>query len=109
MRNFILVLEIFMENNVALYCDAFRFMPQHLQERRFLLVKHYILILKCTGELVSLNINRYKCGYCGACVGVCPKGALELVETWVEVDESTCITCGICDRICPVGAIEVMK
>ncbi|AKB47558.1 Ferredoxin [Methanosarcina sp. Kolksee] len=42
-------------------------------------------------------------------MGVCPKGALELVETWVEVDESTCITCGICDRICPVGAIEVMK
>ncbi|AKB81874.1 Ferredoxin [Methanosarcina barkeri 3] len=42
-------------------------------------------------------------------MGVCPKGALELVETWVEVDENTCITCGICDRICPVGAIEVMK
>ncbi|AKB11974.1 hypothetical protein MTHERMMSTA1_12400 [Methanosarcina thermophila MST-A1] len=42
-------------------------------------------------------------------MGVCPKGALELIETWVEVDESTCIACGICDRICPVGAIEVMK
>ncbi|TFH05526.1 MAG: ferredoxin, partial [Methanosarcina sp.] len=23
---------------------------------------------------MSININRYKCGYCGACVGVCPKG-----------------------------------
>jgi NAD-dependent dihydropyrimidine dehydrogenase PreA subunit len=67
------------------------------------------LPLKSTGELVSLNINRYKCGYCGACVGVCPKGALELVETWVEVDESTCIACGVCDRVCPVGAIEVIK
>jgi NAD-dependent dihydropyrimidine dehydrogenase PreA subunit len=67
------------------------------------------LSLKIIGELVSININRYKCGYCGACVGVCPKGALELVETWVEVDESTCVACGICDRICPVGAIEVMK
>jgi Fe-S-cluster-containing hydrogenase component 2 len=42
-------------------------------------------------------------------VGVCPKGALELVETWVEVDENICVACGICDRICPVGAIEVMK
>jgi len=67
------------------------------------------LPLKVTGELVSFKINRYKCGYCGACVGVCPKGALELIETWVEVDENTCIACGICDRICPVGAIEVMK
>jgi len=67
------------------------------------------LPLKFTGELVSISINRYKCGYCGACVGVCPKGALELVEIWVEVDGNTCILCGICDRICPVGAIEVMK
>jgi NAD-dependent dihydropyrimidine dehydrogenase PreA subunit len=67
------------------------------------------LPLKCSGELVSLKINKYKCGYCGACVGVCPKGALELVETWVEVDESTCISCGVCDRVCPVGAIEVVK
>lgn len=80
-----------------------------LYERLSLLVKDHDLPLKFTGELVSININRYKCGYCGACVGVCPKGALELVETWVEVDESTCIKCGICDRICPVGAIEVMK
>lgn len=74
-----------------------------------LLVKDHDLPLKLTGELVSINVNRYKCGYCGACVGVCPKGALELVETWIEVDESICIVCGICDRICPVGAIEVMK
>jgi NAD-dependent dihydropyrimidine dehydrogenase PreA subunit len=68
-----------------------------------------LIALKSTGEPVSLNINRYKCGYCGACVGVCPKGALELVETWVEVDDSTCIACGVCDRVCPVGAIEVVK
>jgi Fe-S-cluster-containing hydrogenase component 2 len=94
---------------VALYCHAFRSISHYLQERGYLLVKHYKLSLKGTGELVSIKINRYKCGYCGACVGVCPKGALELVETWVEVDENTCITCGICDRICPVGAIEVMK
>jgi NAD-dependent dihydropyrimidine dehydrogenase PreA subunit len=78
-------------------------------KRRYLLVKDHDLPLKLTGELVSININRYKCGYCGACVGVCPKGALELVETWIEVDESICIVCGICDRICPVGAIEVTK
>jgi NAD-dependent dihydropyrimidine dehydrogenase PreA subunit len=84
-------------------------MSHHLQERLYFLVNDYDLFLKVTGELVSININRYKCGYCGACVGVCPKGALELVETWIEVDESVCIVCGICDRICPVGAIEVVK
>lgn len=94
---------------MASYCQAFRYMSHYLQERGYLLVKYHNLLLKVTGELVSININRYKCGYCGACVGVCPKGALELVETWVEVDESMCVACGICDRICPVGAIEVMK
>ncbi|HWQ20907.1 MAG TPA: 4Fe-4S binding protein [Methanotrichaceae archaeon] len=53
------------------------------------------------------SINRYKCCYCGACVGTCPKCALELVETWLEVSEEECIECGICTKICPVGALEV--
>ena len=55
---------------------------------------------------MSVEVNRYKCGYCGACVGVCPKGALELIETWIEVDNS-CTSCGVCAKICPVGALEV--
>ncbi len=55
-----------------------------------------------------LVINRYKCGYCGACVGVCPATALELVETWLEVDDS-CVGCGICTKICPLGALELTE
>jgi ferredoxin len=55
---------------------------------------------------MSVEVNRFKCGYCGACVGVCPKGALELLETWIEVDDS-CTRCGVCAKICPVGALEV--
>ncbi|SDF87112.1 4Fe-4S dicluster domain-containing protein [Methanolobus vulcani] len=58
--------------------------------------------------MVTINVNKFKCGYCGACVSVCPAGALELVETWIEVNES-CTSCGICAKICPVGAIEVKK
>ncbi|WP_340818927.1 4Fe-4S binding protein [Methanolobus sp. WCC4] len=58
--------------------------------------------------MVTINVNKFKCGYCGACVSVCPTGALELVETWIEVSEK-CTTCGICSKICPVGAIEVKK
>ncbi|WP_091931598.1 4Fe-4S binding protein [Methanolobus profundi] len=57
---------------------------------------------------MTIEINKFKCGYCGACVGVCPFGALELVETWVEAND-TCTSCGICAKICPVGAIEVKK
>ncbi|WP_292469165.1 4Fe-4S binding protein [Methanolobus sp.] len=57
---------------------------------------------------MTINVNKFKCGYCGACVSVCPTSALELVETWIEVDEK-CTSCGICAKICPVGAIEVKK
>ncbi|MGP8320493.1 MAG: 4Fe-4S binding protein [Methanosarcinaceae archaeon] len=57
---------------------------------------------------MTIDVNRYKCGYCGACVGVCPTGALELIETWIETDE-TCISCGNCAKVCPVGAIEVNR
>ena len=56
-------------------------------------------------------INRYKCCYCGACIGTCPvkTGALELIETWVDVDADMCTGCGICAKICPVGAIEIKQ
>jgi ferredoxin len=53
-----------------------------------------------------VSVNKFKCGYCGACVSVCPSNALELIETWIEVD-SSCNNCGICAKICPVGALEV--
>ena len=55
---------------------------------------------------MSVDVNIYKCGYCGACVGVCPVGALELIETLIEVN-NTCTDCGACAKICPVGALVI--
>jgi len=55
-----------------------------------------------------LNIRRDICGYCGACVSVCPEGALELVDVFLTVD-AACINCGICEKVCPLGALEVVK
>ncbi|HDR74325.1 MAG TPA: ferredoxin, partial [Methanoculleus sp.] len=46
------------------------------------------------------------CGYCGACVSVCPEGALELIDAYLSVSDA-CINCGICARVCPLGALEV--
>ncbi|HOT07232.1 MAG: Ferredoxin [Methanosaeta sp. PtaB.Bin039] len=53
-----------------------------------------------------LTVDRYRCGYCGACVGVCPEMALELVETWIEISPE-CVECGRCTKICPTGALEL--
>jgi len=53
-----------------------------------------------------LNIHREVCGYCGACVSVCPEGALELIDAYLSVSDA-CINCGICARVCPLGALEV--
>jgi Uncharacterized anaerobic dehydrogenase len=33
---------------------------------------------------VTIIVNRNKCGYCGACVAVCPTMALELKEVWID-------------------------
>ena len=57
---------------------------------------------------IMLIIKREICGYCGACVSVCPEGALELIDAYITVDSGCCIQCGICARICPLGALEVI-
>ncbi|NYT00345.1 MAG: 4Fe-4S dicluster domain-containing protein [Methanocellales archaeon] len=53
-------------------------------------------------------VNKNKCLYCGACVAVCPVSAIELIDTWIEINED-CNDCGICAKICPVGALEELK
>ncbi|MDI6718389.1 MAG: 4Fe-4S binding protein [Methanomicrobiales archaeon] len=54
-----------------------------------------------------LTIRRDVCGYCGACVSVCPAGALELIDAYLTVDDH-CTGCKICTRACPLGALEVV-
>lgn len=51
-----------------------------------------------------LIVNTSKCGTCGACVGVCSQGALELVDKYLVL-EKQCIGCKVCVNICPVGAL----
>ncbi|WP_316557762.1 4Fe-4S binding protein [Methanimicrococcus hongohii] len=58
---------------------------------------------------MTVIINRNMCGYCGACVSVCPTLALDLKEVWIDVDEELCHRCSMCQKVCPIGAIEVQR
>ncbi|MGZ7047468.1 MAG: 4Fe-4S binding protein [Methanobacterium sp.] len=56
-------------------------------------------------------INPKLCLNCGACVGACSTGAIELVSSGGEevhsvIDEDKCIRCGYCARVCPAEAIK---
>ncbi len=53
-----------------------------------------------------IKIDRYRCGYCGACVTVCPTEAIDLIGMWIEIKEAECNNCKACVNICPVGALE---
>ncbi len=46
------------------------------------------------------------CSGCGACLGICPKGAIRLKSNAMgfleaAVDEGLCVDCGLCQRACP--------
>ena len=54
-----------------------------------------------------MKFNVEKCGYCGACVSVCPNSSLELTESEIIVQNTKCDDCGRCTLICPLGALTV--
>lgn len=48
--------------------------------------------------------DRKKCVGCGACVPVCPRGAISLEGGKAQVDRTLCQGCGSCVEVCPVAA-----
>ncbi|MGI6151169.1 MAG: DUF362 domain-containing protein [Christensenellales bacterium] len=44
------------------------------------------------------------CIKCGACVSVCPVGAIEEGDDKYVIDAEACIECGACESECPVEA-----
>ncbi len=53
--------------------------------------------------------NESRCTHCGACVAICPTGALslELPSRRVDFDSAKCIACELCILACPPRAMEV--
>ncbi len=53
--------------------------------------------------------NEERCTSCGACVTVCPAGALSFEpETMVvRFNNAKCVACGLCIKACPPRAMEL--
>jgi ferredoxin len=62
-------------------------------------------------EPLSQDVRRndIRCTHCGACVTICPTGALVLEPLTRRVNfyDTKCIACELCIPACPVAAIEV--
>ncbi|MFZ3062205.1 MAG: NIL domain-containing protein [Actinomycetota bacterium] len=62
-------------------------------------------------EPLSQDVKRNdtRCTHCGACVTICPTGALVLEPLTRRVNfyDTKCIACELCIKACPVGAMEV--
>ena len=58
----------------------------------------------------EVSWNKLKCNHCGACISICPVGALKInKETYyLEFNYQDCVVCGYCADACPVQAIEII-
>lgn len=52
-------------------------------------------------------VDEKKCITCGACVSICPVGAIKIVDGKATINPKKCIKCNSCAQFCPVGAIEI--
>ena len=60
-------------------------------------------------EPFTTHVDAERCGACHTCEGLCPYGAISMVEwngkTVAQVNEVLCKGCGACAAACPAGAV----
>lgn len=56
-----------------------------------------------------LKIDPDRCTGCGACVDVCPHGAISIRGNIAVIDQKLCRQCENCVAICPANAISVVE
>ncbi len=56
----------------------------------------------------AIHLDHDQCMDCGACVSLCPSGALRVkADHSVEIDEDKCVYCELCVPSCPVRALKL--
>ncbi len=59
-------------------------------------------------DVVTLNLDNYKCIGCGKCLEVCPHQVYILESGKARIkNKDSCMECGACARNCPVEAVTV--
>jgi electron transfer flavoprotein alpha subunit len=56
--------------------------------------------------MTAVWLDKTRCTGCGACIEVCPTGALTLVEGKAHLDDALCQGCEACIQACPAGALQ---
>ena len=59
----------------------------------------------------TVRANKAECTGCGACVSICPKGAISMQPDeegflYPAVDGSRCVECDLCEKRCPAGKAQ---
>ena len=55
-------------------------------------------------------VNKEVCIGCGACISMCPVGAIKFDEDGkAKIDPEICIKCKTCEGVCPVSAITIKE
>ena len=63
-------------------------------------------MLNAIAEAAEIWVDEARCTGCGACVEVCPTGALSLVEGKARLNADRCQACKACVQVCPTGALQ---
>jgi Fe-S-cluster-containing hydrogenase component 2 len=58
---------------------------------------------------MEMQVNAEQCTGCGACVEICPNGAIQLSDGLAVFDQAVCSQCQVCVDVCPVGAITAVE
>jgi len=70
--------------------------------------KEFGVSVKKLDEIIMRDTE--SCIDCGACISICPSGAIYFKDDWsIEVRSEECIQCGACVLACPMKAMSIQE